>query len=123
MEIKLSGCNFNSIMIFFLQIIKSTNSSHIFHPFVHTAETLIITKIISWFHNCSGDMILYSNFVKKSELSWTLRLAPHQHEWKFSGARVCKVTFLKFPHFPVKIGLFWGVGGVPEIFLKLESYF
>ena len=24
--------------------------------------------------------------------------------------------FLKFPHFPVKIGLFWGVGGVPEFF-------
>ena len=23
----------------------------------------------------------------------TLCLAPHQHEWKFSGARVCRVTF------------------------------
>ena len=31
------------------------------------------------------------------------------------------VTFLKFPHFPVKIGLFWGVGGVPEYFFLLES--
>ena len=28
---------------------------------------------------------------------------------------------MKFPHFPVKIGLFWGVGGVPELFFLLES--
>jgi hypothetical protein len=27
------------------------------------------------------------------------------------------------PHFPVKIGLFWGVGGVPEFFLLESSYF
>jgi hypothetical protein len=26
-----------------------------------------------------------------------------------SGARVCRVTFFKFPHFPVEIGLFRGV--------------
>jgi hypothetical protein len=26
-----------------------------------------------------------------------------------------------FPHFPVKIGLFWGVGGVPEFLFLLES--
>ena len=31
-----------------------------------------------------------------------------EKERKFSGARVCRVTFFKFPHFPVKIGLFWG---------------
>jgi hypothetical protein len=41
----------------------------------------------------------------------TLRSAPHRRELKFSGARVCRVTFVKFPHFPVKIRLFWGVGG------------
>jgi hypothetical protein len=46
----------------------------------------------------------------------TLRSAPHRRERKFSGARVCRVTFLKSSHFPVKIGLFWGVGGVPEFF-------
>ena len=39
----------------------------------------------------------------------------------------CKVSnsydmsLLDFPHFPVKIGLFWGVGGVPEFFFLLES--
>ena len=31
-------------------------------------------------------------------------------------AHVSAVTFLKFPHFLVKIGLFWGVGGVPDLF-------
>ena len=41
----------------------------------------------------------------------TIRSAPHRYEHKFSGARVCRVTFLKFHHFSVKIGLFWGVGG------------
>ena len=30
---------------------------------------------------------------------------------------------LKFPHFPVKIGLFWGVGGSPNFFLLESSYF
>ena len=51
----------------------------------------------------------------------TLRSSPHRRERKFSGTRVCRVTFLKFPHFPVKIGLFWGVGGSPNFFLLLES--
>ena len=42
--------------------------------------------------------------------------------WAEIFACVCRVTFLKFPHFPVKIGLFWGVGGVPEFFSSsLES--
>ena len=36
-------------------------------------------------------------------------------------AHVSAVTFLKFPRFPVKIGLFWVVGGVPEIIFLLES--
>jgi hypothetical protein len=31
-------------------------------------------------------------------------------------AHMSAVTFLKFSHFPVKIGLFWGVGAVPGIF-------
>jgi hypothetical protein len=35
-------------------------------------------------------------------------------------AHVSAVTFLKFPHFPVKIGLFRGVGGVPEIIFFIE---
>jgi hypothetical protein len=30
-------------------------------------------------------------------------------------------SLLKFPNFPVKIGLFWGVGGVPKIIFLLES--
>ena len=38
----------------------------------------------------------------------TLRSALHR--------RVCRVTFVKFPHFPVKIWLFWGVGGSPKFF-------
>jgi hypothetical protein len=50
----------------------------------------------------------------------TLRSAPHRHEKNFSSAHVCRVTFLKFPHFPVKIGLFWGVGGVPKFFFYLN---
>ena len=29
--------------------------------------------------------------------------------------------YLKIDHFPVKIGLIWGVGGVPEIRFLLES--
>ena len=29
--------------------------------------------------------------------------------------------YLKIAHFPVKIGLIWGVGGVPEICFSLES--
>jgi hypothetical protein len=39
---------------------------------------------------------------------------------KFSGTRVSRFTFWNFPHFPVKIGLFWGVGGV-LIFMLLRS--
>ena len=41
----------------------------------------------------------------------TLRSAPHRHQRKFSGTRVCRVDFTKFPHFPVKIGLIGGEGG------------
>jgi hypothetical protein len=35
-------------------------------------------------------------------------------------AHVSAESFLKFPHFPVKQGLFWGVGGVPEFFFLLK---
>jgi hypothetical protein len=28
----------------------------------------------------------------------TLCSAPHRREWKFSAARVCRVTFVKFPN-------------------------
>ena len=52
----------------------------------------------------------------------TLRSAPHRRERKFSGARVCTVTFWKFSHFPVKIGLFWGVGGSPIFLLESSSF-
>ena len=55
----------------------------------------------------------------------TLSSAHHRREWKFSRARVCRVAFglqngqnRLFPHFLVKIGLFWGVGGVPEMFFS-----
>jgi hypothetical protein len=47
---------------------------------------------------------------------------------KISDTRVSRVAFglqngqnRLIPYFPVKIGLFWGVGGVPEFFLLLES--
>ena len=40
---------------------------------------------------------------------------------KFRIPTICPYWVLKFPHFPVKIGLFWGVGGVPEFFFLLES--
>ena len=36
----------------------------------------------------------------------------------FFGTRVCRVNFTKFPHFPVKIGLIGGLGGVPQFFLS-----
>ena len=50
----------------------------------------------------------------------TLRSAPHRHQGKFSGTRVCRIDFTKFPHFPVKIGLIFGV---PQIFFSLYSYY
>ena len=39
----------------------------------------------------------------------------------FSGTRVCRVNFPKFPHLPVKIGLIEGVGGIPQVSFSLES--
>jgi hypothetical protein len=58
----------------------------------------------------------------------TVRSYPHQHEQKFSGAHVCRVTlkpldnFSKYPPFPPNI-IVRGVGGVPELFFLLESYY
>ena len=51
----------------------------------------------------------------------TLRSAPHRHLRKFSGTCVYRVEFTKFPHFPVKIGLIGGVGGIPQITFSLDS--
>jgi hypothetical protein len=71
----------------------------------------------------------------------TVRSSPHQHGRKFSGARVCRVTFKHLPqplrshirsigtigqlfkknYFPPKNRIVRGVGGVPEIFFGLES--
>jgi hypothetical protein len=45
---------------------------------------------------------------------------PIETSGNFSGAYVSRVTFLKFPHLPVKIGLFWGVGGVPQLIFFIE---
>ena len=42
--------------------------------------------------------------------------------YKFSGTRVCTVDFTKFPNFPVKIGLFRGVVGPPNIFSSVSQY-
>ena len=67
--------------------------------------------------------------------------SPHQIEWKFCGAHVCRVTFkhlpqplrshirsfgilgqlLKIPPCPPKNVIVRGVGRVPEIFWGLES--
>ena len=44
----------------------------------------------------------------------TLCSAPHRHQRKFFGTRVCRVDFTKFPHFPVKIGLIGDIGGSPK---------
>ena len=53
----------------------------------------------------------------------TLRSAPYPRERIFSGARSCRIQnsatslsriYLKLGHFPVKIGLIRGVGGVPD---------
>jgi hypothetical protein len=60
----------------------------------------------------------------------TLRSAPHRHEWKFSGARVCRVTFVKSSHFLVKMVILRGRGVPnflffcwnPPIFVTLKPY-
>ena len=32
-----------------------------------------------------------------------------------------RANFTKFPHFPIKIGLIGGVGGIPQISFSLDS--
>ena len=59
---------------------------------------------------------------------WTVRFSPHQHERKFSGARVCRVTFKHLPQplishifqffnlFTPQYVIVRGVGGVSQYF-------
>ena len=51
----------------------------------------------------------------------TLRSAPYRPYRKFSSTHVCRVGFLQISHFPVKIGLIGGVGGIPQISFSLDS--